>query len=93
MERQVPLGGMVREVTLEVTWTMARSQPCEGQGVRELPGRGTSKDRGPEAGRGLVCGSSGSYVLREEWGHLSSCGVGQGTLALRNPNSRTTFHS
>lgn len=59
MERQVPLGGMVGEGTLEVTWMMARSQPCEGQGVRELPGRGTTCPRQEEgwcvAGAAVMC--------------------------------------
>lgn len=32
MGRQVPLAGMVREVTLEVAWMMARSQAREAQG-------------------------------------------------------------
>ena len=34
MGRQVPLGGMVREGTLKVTWLMARGQAREAQGVR-----------------------------------------------------------
>lgn len=58
MQRQVPLGGMVREGTLEVTWMMARSQPCEGQGVRELPGRGTcprQEEGWSVAGAAVMC--------------------------------------
>lgn len=34
MGRQVPLGGMVREGTLEVTWLMARGQAREARGAR-----------------------------------------------------------
>lgn len=41
-------------MSLEVTGMMARSQACEAQGRREILGKGTGKDKGPEVGRGLV---------------------------------------
>lgn len=87
--RQVPLGRMVREGTLKVTWLMARSQAREAQGAkasRERNRRG-SRTQGRRRRAGVW---QGRQERGQRWRTL---GEQWGPLPLANPNPGLTSHS